>query len=71
VGTAQGVFDGLAGGLGVGDLLVEFGQFAPLEPPPLVGATPRKPASAFCSASENPASRWSRMTPPCATADSG
>ena len=37
MGTAQGVFDGLAGGLDVRDLLVEFGQFAPLEPPPLVG----------------------------------
>jgi hypothetical protein len=32
----QGVFDGLAGGVGFGDLLVEFGKLAPREPPPLV-----------------------------------
>jgi hypothetical protein len=37
VGTAQCVIDGLAGGLGFGDLLVKFGQLAPMEPPPLAG----------------------------------
>jgi hypothetical protein len=36
VGTAQGVVDGLAGGPGFGDLLVELGLLAPSEPPPLV-----------------------------------
>ncbi len=35
-GTAQSVVDGLAGGLGSGDLFVEFGEPAPVEPPPFV-----------------------------------
>ena len=44
VGTAQGMVDGLAGGPGFGDLLVELGQLAPSEPPPLVERdTPVRP----------------------------
>ncbi len=36
VRTAQGVLDGLVGDLGFGDLVVEGGELAPSEPPPLV-----------------------------------
>src|SRR5262245_59237238 len=37
VGAAQRVFDGLAGGQGVGDLLLELGEFALRKPSPVAG----------------------------------
>jgi hypothetical protein len=36
VGAAQGVLDGLAGSLGLGDLLIELHEFALHKPPPVV-----------------------------------
>ena len=35
-GAAQRVIDGLAGGLGLGDLVIELGELAPSEPLPVV-----------------------------------
>jgi hypothetical protein len=65
------VLDGLAGGLGLGDLAVELGELPPSEPLPVVEPTARDAMNAFCSASENPTSRRSRMIPTRPTADSG
>jgi len=36
VWAAQRVIDGLAGGLGLGDLVIELGELAPSEPLPVV-----------------------------------
>jgi hypothetical protein len=36
VRAAQRVIDGLAGGLGLGDLVIELGELAPSEPLPIV-----------------------------------
>jgi hypothetical protein len=36
VRAAQRVIDGLAGGLGLGDLVIELGELAPSEPLPVV-----------------------------------
>lgn len=71
VRAAQRVNDGLAGGLGLGDLVIELGELAPNEPPQSSSATACDAMNALRSASENPTSPSSRMIPTSPTADSG